>query len=130
MEWQTAYRPCPGTRRTKELGKRCGLTPGRSSNARFFRDLLFFENLRLYRPLAYRPRLLSVFFPLLLQWCLLYLCVFTFVNFGYYLPIGHRESQVRSRLNTSPGLDPESSFAVLATAGDIFSPPRWTPCGQ
>src|SRR5664279_3108844 len=86
MEWQTAYRPCPGTRRTKELGKRCGLTPGRSSNARFFRDLLFFENLRLYRPLAYRPRLLSVFFPLLLQWCLLYLCVFTFVNFGYYLP--------------------------------------------
>src|SRR5664279_2054950 len=84
MEWQTAYRPYPGTRRTKGPRKRCGLTPGRSSDARSFRDLLF-ENLRPYRPLAYRPRLLLVSFPLLLSWCVLYFRVFTFVNSACYI---------------------------------------------
>ena len=38
-----------------------------------------------------------------------------------YLDIGHKEFQVRSRLNSSPGLDPESSLCRPATAGDIFS---------
>src|ERR1039457_7468930 len=84
MEWQTAYRPYPGNRRTKEPRKRCCATPGRSSNARSFRDLLF-ENLRPYRPLAYRPRLLSVSFPSLLSWCVLYFREFTFMNSAYYL---------------------------------------------
>src|ERR1035438_6498535 len=68
MEWQIAYRPCPGNPRTKEPRKRCGPTPGRSSNARFFRGLPF-GNLRLYRPLGCLQQVLSVFFPLLLSWC-------------------------------------------------------------
>src|ERR1022692_4552674 len=84
MEWQITYRPCPGTRRTKGPRKRCGPTPGRSSNARSFRDLPF-ANLRLCRRLGCLPPVLSVFFPLLLSWCLLYFREFTFVNSGYYL---------------------------------------------
>src|ERR1039457_4218408 len=86
MEWQIIYRPCPGNPRTKEPHKRYGLTPCPSSDARFFRDPPF-ENLRPYRPSGCRPRLLSVFFPLLLSWYLLWFCVFTVVNSGYYLPI-------------------------------------------
>src|ERR1019366_6359713 len=81
MEWQITCHPCPGNPRTKEPRKRRGPTPGRSSNVRFFRDLLF-EDLRLYRRLGYLPPVLSVFFPLLLSLCLLYFCVFTFVNSG------------------------------------------------
>src|SRR5664279_4376888 len=84
MEWQITCHPCPGNPRTKEPRKRRGPTPGRSSNVRFFRDLLF-EDLRLYRRLGYLPPVLSVFFPLLLSLCLLYFCVFTCVNSEYYL---------------------------------------------
>src|ERR1700691_3821355 len=81
MEWQIAYRPCPGNPRTKEPRKRRGPTPGRSSNAQFYRGLPF-EDLRLYCRIRCLPPVLSVFFPLLLSWCLLYFCVFTFVNSG------------------------------------------------
>src|ERR1035441_7168975 len=84
MEWQITCHPCPGNPRTKEPRKRRGPTPGRSSNARFFRGLPF-GDLRPYRRLRCLPPVLSVFFPLLLSWCLLYFCVFTFVNSGYYV---------------------------------------------
>src|SRR5450755_4058842 len=84
MEWQTAYLPCRGTRRTKGPRKRCGLTPGRSSNARSFRGLLF-ESSRLYRRLEWLRTVLSVFFPLLLSWCLLYFCVFSVVKSFFFL---------------------------------------------
>src|SRR5664279_2828064 len=70
MESQITCHPCPRNPRTKEQRKRRGPTPGRSSNARFFRDLPFGSS-RLYRRLGYLPPVLSVFFPLLLSWCLL-----------------------------------------------------------
>src|ERR1017187_1290895 len=102
MESQTVYRPCPGNPRTKGPRTRRGLTPGRSSDARFFRDLPF-ANLRLCRRLGCLPPVLSVFFPLLLSWCLLYFCVFTFVNSAYYLAryICLRTSHIWSRVNKS-----------------------------
>src|ERR1035438_8652246 len=70
MEWQITYRPCPRNPRMKEPRKRCGPTPGQSSDARFFQDLPFGGS-RLYRRLGYLPPVLSVFFPLLLSLCLL-----------------------------------------------------------
>src|ERR1022692_2943877 len=103
MEWQITCRPCSGNLRTKEPHKRRGPIPGRSSNARFSRGLPF-GNLRLCRPLGYLRQVLSVFFPLLLSWCLLYFCVFTFVNSGYYVSryMPWRVLFVRSELNAWP----------------------------
>src|SRR5450759_2271402 len=84
MEWQITYRPCPRNPRMKEPRKRRAPTQGQSSDARFFRDLPF-EDLRLYRRLGCLPPVLSVFVAVFVSWCLLYFCVFTFVNSGYYV---------------------------------------------
>src|ERR1039457_6973049 len=103
MEWQITYRPRPRNPRMKEPRKLRAPTQGQSSDARFFRDLPS-EDSRLYRRLGYLPPVLSVFFPLLLSLCLLYFCVFTFVNSGVLRSqVYALESPiVRSELNAWP----------------------------